>query len=167
MNYFLLRQDKRVEHYPKLKNQLPVSEIWNSKTPLFLESVPCHDATAYMALHFFEHPCFAISPELKRLFESYQEGAEFRGFVTLDVHGKGIAYFFYRPLLLDCMDSRSEFHPNKMIKKLILNQSRIGPHKIFQVDGLLERHLIVDLEILELMLCGDFYPFDYELLVTL
>jgi len=81
-------------------------------------------------------------------------------FFTNDIDGKSLPYYVFRPLVLDCLEEETEFHLNKRdIKRIVLDRSKVGSHKVFQIGGVMSRYLIVDLEILELALYGGIRPF--------
>jgi len=158
MEYFHLQQDHRVEH-PQFINPSVLTNIESQKS-VSCKSAKPKSAVGYATRAFIERPTFIISKELKDLFSAYQEGSQFFHFFTNDINGKALSYYVFRPLILDCLSEETEFHPGKRgIKKLVLDQSKIGSHKVFQVGGILGRYLIVDLEILELALYNGIRPF--------
>jgi len=158
MEYFRIQQDHRVEH-PKFLNPSILNNIELEKY-VSCKSDISKNVMGYTTRALIEHPTFIVAKELKDLFSAYQEGAQFFPFFTNDIDGKGLPYYVFRPLILDCLAEETEFTPNKSsIKKIVLDQSKIGSHKIFQIGGVLGRYLIVDLEILELALYNGIRPF--------
>jgi len=158
MEYFRIQQDHRVSSHPEFVNASVLTNI-ESQQYVYCKSVEPQSMIGYVTLPFMTRPTFIISKELKELFSAYQEGSEFFPFFTKDVAGKGLPYYVFRPLILDCLSDETEIIAGRSVKKLVLDQSKIGHNKIFQVGGLLERFLIVDLEILELMLYSGIHPF--------
>jgi len=160
MEYFRIRQDHRVSSHPQFLDTAILTNI-ETQQYVYCKSAKQQSALGYVVLPFMERPVFVISKELKALFAAYQEGSEFYPFFTKDIDGKGLPYYVFRPLVLDCLAEETEFLPNKEIKKIVLDQGKVGSHKVFQIGGVLGRYLIVDLEILELMLYSGIYPFLY------
>ena len=157
MEYFHIQQDHRVSH-PEFVNSSVLTNI-ESQQYVSCKSAKPKYSLGYTTRPFIEQPTFIISKELKDLFSAYQEGTQFFPFFTNDINGKGLPYYVFRPLVLDCLSEETEFLPNKSgIRKLVLEQSKIGSHKVFQIGGILGRYLIVDLEILELMLYNGIRP---------
>lgn len=158
MEYFRIQQDHRVSH-PEFVNSSVLTNI-ELQNYVVCKSKRPESALGYATRAFIERPTFIISKELKDIFSAYQEGSQFFPFFTNDIDGKGLPYYVFRPLVLDCLAEETEFHLNKRdIKKIVLDQSKVGSHKIFQIGGVMGRYLIVDLEILELALYGGIRPF--------
>ena len=166
MEYFRIEQEQRVSSYPQINSSiLPTVKEPNPR--VFSKSTAKQSRINYIVLPFIEiirlHEHFlVISKELKQIFSAYQEGGQYLPFFTTDIDGKGLPYYAFYPFVLDCLSEEAEFDRPIGVKKLVLNPEKIGSHKIFQVGGLIGRpHLIVDLEILELMLYSGEYPFVY------
>ena len=159
MQYFRIQQDNRDSSHPKFADPSILTQI-ESQKHVYCKCIKQTSAIGNVTLPFMDRPVFILSKELKSIFSAYQEGSKFFPFFTKDIDGKGLPYYVFRPLILSCLSKEAEFTSgNRDVKKLILDQCKIGSHKIFQVGGLKERYLIVDLEILELMLYSAIYPF--------
>jgi len=162
MEYFHIQQDHRVSGHPKFANPSILTHI-ESHQHVYCESVKQQSTLGDVTLPFIDHPVFIISKELKSLFSEYQEGAGFFPFFTKGIDGKGVPYYVFRPLILDCLSKEAALSSGKRdVKKLLLDRDKIGSHKVFQVGGILARYLIVDLEILEIMLYSGVQPFVFS-----
>ena len=161
MEYFHIKQDHRVSDHPKFANASVLKEIGTQKY-VHCKSKNQKGSFGYVALPFMESPVFIVSKELKALFSAYQEGSAFYPFYTTDIDGKGLPYYVFRPLILDCLSDETEHLPMAGLKKIVLDKQKVGSHKVFQIGGVLGRYLIVDLEILEVMLYNGIYPVLFE-----
>jgi hypothetical protein len=159
LEYFRIQQDHRVSGYPKFADPSILTHI-EPHQHVYCESVKQQSTLGNVTLPFMDRPVFIISKELKSLFSAYQEGAEFFPFFTKDVDGKGLPYYVFHPLILNCLSEEAEYLSGKRdVKKLLLDRNKIRSNKVFQVGGIITRYLIVDLEILELMLYNGIFPF--------
>ena len=166
MEYFRIEQERGISSYPQINSTLlPACDEPNKR--VFSRSSSKQSRENYIVLPFIEMPkgsefIFIISKELKKLFSAYQEGGQYLPFFTTDIEGKGLPYYVFYPLVLECLSDETEFNIDESVNKLVLSVEKIGNNKIFQVGGIKRRpYLIVDLEILELMLYNGEYPFVY------
>lgn len=103
-----------------------------------------------------------ISEKMYDLFQLYQIGSRAKLVALDDPRGNALFYYIYQPPIISCLSEQTEFYPDGTLKKLRLDQHKIGQNKIFQPAWILENFLIVDSEILELLLIEAIYPFCYE-----
>jgi len=160
MGFYRIKQDNRVSNFLKFVDTTSLTQIESQKC------VYCRSEKSspvdHVSLPFMDKPVFIISKDLKNLFNAYQEGGRFFPFFTKDINGIGLPLYVFHPFVANCLADETEYYKNKLVKTIILDKRRIGSNKIFQVGGVKERYLVVDMEILELMLYNGIYPFSYE-----
>lgn len=161
VKYYVLKQDYTISVFPRLASIPSIDEIWSDSSAMYCKATLYKDKIGFCPLPLMTTPCFMISPDMKRIFEAYQIGAKSRLFAIEEPNGM-LFYYFYQPPILDCVHESSQYNPDGSVKQLVLDLEKIGPHKIFQPAWLLENYLIVDMEILELLLCDGIYPFLFE-----
>jgi hypothetical protein len=165
MEYFRIEENRKGMSRPEFKmSSLPRNA--KSKGQAFCKSTTSDGKMNYMTLPFMEKRAtiefaFIISKGLKKIFSAYQEGGEYFPFFTADIAGRGLPYYVFVPLVLECLSEETKFGIRKNIEKLVLNPNKIGNNKVFQVNTAIGHYLIVELEILELMLYNGEYPFTY------
>ena len=162
MEYYILAQDNLVSNYPMIKDKGIIKSVFNDAAPLYCESKQYTSTRGYVELPFIDRPCFMVSDKLREIFSCYQEGGQFRTVVLDGIDGYGVLYYFFQPFLLDCLSDQTVFYSRMTVKELVLDERKICGNKVFQVAGLSERYLIIDLEILELMLCGGVNPIAFK-----
>jgi hypothetical protein len=97
-------------------------------------------------------PAFLVSDGLKRLLTAYQRQAAFRAVQLYDIHQDSVnnpLYWIGIYPALPCLSAQSEFYPNGLVKRLVLDRARIPRRAFFQPADLLERRLIVRLDLAE------------------
>ena len=162
MECYILKQDDHVSNYPRIKDTKQIRNVFGDVTPMYCETKEYSSSLGYIELPFIDKPCFIVSDEIKKIFSSYQEGGQFRTVMFSGKDGYSVLYHFYQPVLIDCLSDVTVFYSKKTVKELVLDGSKIGANKVFQVAGLSEKYLIVDLEILEIMLCNGIYPIVFQ-----
>jgi hypothetical protein len=53
---------------------------------------------------------------------------------------------------IECVSEESEFKKDKSIKKLVLDKEKIGNKKIFRVEGVVEKIIVINQDIAESIL---------------
>lgn len=152
MNYFQIKQDPRSLN--PILPQVPDSvDIWKSDKPAFFQVKDLEGATELDFLPFIEKPIYVISDPMKNVLDMYQSKMLFKPCAIGSIKQRRIEiYWLMQPRIIDCLDASSVFHPDGTMKEMVLNRDKIGFNKVFQVDYVRGRYLIVDTEVLERLL---------------
>ena len=114
-------------------------------------------------LSFYEKPYYIVKNEMMEIINSYQSGCQSVPIVFGRKNMDKVKLFhFYQPLEIDCLHETTEFYPSLTLKKLILGREKIGFNKVFTIAGILERYMIIDLEIAELFFSSKMNDFILE-----
>lgn len=164
MSYYLLKQCNQISDI--ILPGKGAGKVWeeDSSTVLHLSTnrkdqkrlLPFYSPT-------FSRPVWFISRDAYVLLKKYQIGQTFRPCVlgnamTMQQH----IYYAFAPFELDCLSSSTLFSSSGEVKKLVLQEDKIGCHKVFTIAGILENLLVVDFEMLEKLLCAGVYPIEYS-----
>jgi len=104
-----------------------------------------------------------INVDAYNVIRKYQMGQQFMYCAFLEqTTGIQRIYLWFNPFKLDCLHETTQRHPDRTIKKMVLDREKIGFHKVFLPEDIFEPYLIVDLEILEKLLCAGVYPIEWE-----
>lgn len=85
---------------------------------------------------FIQRPVTMFSEHLKEIIDAYEPGLIFKDVVL--IHKENSLQYRYVQILMDQLDGlsdKTEFYPNGIPKKLILDQAKIGRHQIFLLAG--------------------------------
>jgi len=162
MRYFRLKQDKRIQNVATIDEKLDVEKMWESTDGLFFPYKIINSGIHKQDVNFLPliectagimEKIFAVSEKTKKVFETYQIGAEYRNFGLGNLKKRDLqVYHFMKPLEVECLSEKTEFKPNKEVKRLVLDRAKIGENRVFQVKELRANYLIVSLEIVEVLL---------------
>lgn len=160
MNYFVIKQPENAMFI--IAPNISQKEFWSTTN----EIVFClteNKCDRLMFLPLYTYPAWLLSESAYLIISRYQINQKFKPCILGEkgTHNQDM-YYAFQSYELDCLHESSQFFPDKTIKKMILNTTKIGNHKIFQPQGILERYLVVDLEILEKLLCAGIYPIEWE-----
>lgn len=53
---------------------------------------------------------------------------------------------------VDCLSERTEFQKTGAVKRIVIDQAKAAGHAIFRVQGLLEKHVFIPLDVAESLL---------------
>lgn len=165
MEYFIICQDKRVLNSvepigvskaidknidTKAEDEMPVQFYIKEKKEN--EYVDYIDGQAPL-----------ISDKLKYIFEKFQEDIFLKPAVLADIKRmKQDLYWIMIPQAVECLSPKAEFNKNGTLKKLVIDETKIGFTKIFKVDGILENLIIISLDLAESILRRDFIGIKLE-----
>jgi hypothetical protein len=114
-------------------------------------------------LDYLEKPFLLISDRLRQLFLQHEKRFFYKPIVMADVKRMRQDYYWLLlPERLDCLTPRSEFHKDRSLKRAVVDCRQIGYCKIFKLAGLLEERLVVDRDVAEAVLAGDFTGVRFE-----
>lgn len=167
MEYFLFSQDKAMNHvvsldYRYLPKQLkPDIEIklttdirWSDQAVFeqcYNFRVISKDSNMYP--DYLYQPLPLLSTRMKEIFEAYEQYfSSTASFLSDPVLKIQEIYWLFAVREQDCLDESTELFPNRLLKKMVLNKKKIGTRQIFVVDGILEKRLVVSLDVAESLL---------------
>ena len=120
----------------------------NDITSLYLD-----ETKGECAPDFIKSPVYMVSEMTKKVIDMYEDDMMFKKIVL--IHKEEESQLVYFHLLLkeiEAVDGCSEYYPNGMEKRLLLNQEKIGDHKAFLLADSRIRLPVVSLEIVESLL---------------
>ena len=158
MDYFLIRQDKRVKNYVDFRiDFFTKKELWTEEDPL---SLPCKDTAEKIYLPFLDCGVCVVSKEMKKIFDIYQKGIVSRPIILTDLEAKWSEIFYcIKVKEIDCLGN-STIYEKKEIQKICLDVTKVGYNKIFQIKDIPYRHIVADLEVVERLLRENITAFD-------
>lgn len=162
MEYFILRQYERINNYEKLPYVKIEKDFFVKNEPMFyfIES-------KNSILSFLQKPFWLVSQGIFNIFRQYQVGAKARLLIMKNKESQDFnTFYFYKPYQLNCLHQDTEFYPNNTLKRLVLSEKLISSNKIFSVNQILEKYLIIDLEIAELLYSSGIFDFKLEKVET-
>ncbi|MGF9820974.1 serine protease [Brevibacillus agri] len=164
MNYFIMTQDERIAQAVVPTGVFDViRQEW--LTPDYREELEAaiiqfdiQRKSENIYLDFLDRPIPLYSDRLKTIIHKFAPKLFAKSVVLAD--RERIRQDLYWLLVLPriaCLSERSEFHQNGSLKRLVLDEAKIARHTIFQVEGILEPHIIIDLRLAEALLRRDFF----------
>lgn len=119
-------------------------------------------------LPFYHMNAWLFSAEAYHIIKNYQFGQQFKPYILGEyLPDKQKIYYCLKPFELDCLHNTTKKDSSNRLIHLVLDQTKIGHHKIFHPTNILEPYLIVEIEILEKLLCAGIYPFEWEEVVCI
>ncbi|SCW29957.1 hypothetical protein SAMN04487970_10028 [Paenibacillus tianmuensis] len=155
MEYYLLTQDTRIADYAR-----PVGgpQFFSPKSASYQErfyalkdeSLQFYTRGSDEYLDYIERPYPLVSERLKEALERCQKDILYKLVILTDLQqSKQTVYWFLAPETVSCLSSETEWHKNGAINKLVLDSSKIGSYKVFQIAGTIEPYLVVDVDTAE------------------
>jgi len=120
----------------------------NGITSLYLK-----EDSGECAPDFIKSPVYMVSDRAKRVIDMYEDDMVFKKIVL--IHKEEESQTVYHHLLLkelEALDASTEYYPNGMEKKMVLNGERIRDHKAFLLAGSRIRLPVVSLDVVESLL---------------
>ena len=130
---------------------------------LFLKSDSgrLHDATPlYLAgtgkearPDFLQRPVLMFSQRLKEILYAYEPELIFKEVILIHKESS-LQYYYLHTLMepLDVLSDKTEYYPNRTVKKLVLDQKKIGRHHLFLPEGSQRKDPVVSLALAESLL---------------
>lgn len=102
---------------------------------------------------YLKEPLPLISTSIKKIFEDYEQYFCSTAVFLSDPQLK-IQKIYWLCLVkeLECLAESTEFYSNHMLKRLVLNRNKINNRKVFIVNGIMEKRLVVHLDVAESLL---------------
>ncbi|PZM61939.1 serine protease [Paenibacillus dendritiformis] len=164
MSYFAITQDSRITDAVHLLGDAQIikkileQDIIGKRDEILHFDVKPNPRNEYM--DYIESHLPIISNRLKQLWLRYDPKLFFKPVILLDqTVMRQEMYWLLIPDLIDCLASASAFHKNGTVKHLVLDRQKIGDCKIFKVAGLIERMIVIRLDVVESMLRRGFTGF--------
>ncbi|WP_042473912.1 hypothetical protein [Bacillus ndiopicus] len=173
MNYFILRQDHRIIQAVEpigitkvLKKELLTIErieeieLLNRQFPIATKK-----KTDY--IDFIERPIALFSDTLKQLIEKYDTSLLWKSVVLADIPNvKQTLYWLAILPKIACLSPKTEFHLDGTLKKLIIDEEKAKPYSIFQIEGIYETFIFINIELAESILRRRFQGIQLEKVQT-
>lgn len=98
-------------------------------------------------------PIFLVSNILVKVFKHYFEVDEFRSAMLMDVKNKQ-HHLYWLPIIknVDCLHEETSWKKDGSLERTVLSAEKLNNHKIFRIPKVLEKTVIVHLEIAESIL---------------
>lgn len=166
MEYFILSQDESIQHTVSI-NRDRIPEEWKSKITvergIELQPGDIPGGKSYNFLvrsdkenaypDFIQVPLPLISTGMKEIFLSHESDIQCNCALLSNRELKQQrVYWLFALKRIACASEQTEFYPNHMLKKLVLDREKIGHRVIFQVQGIMEKKVIVNSDVAESIL---------------
>jgi len=163
MNYFILSQDERIINAVKpvgiaqvIKKELLTIERMEELEELERQ-FPVLEKGEMVYTDFIEKPIMLISDAVKQLVEKYVPNMPFKAVVLTDMPKLMQAlYWLVIPPKVRCLSAQTEFHLDGTLKKLVIDEQLAAPYSFFQIEGIKEQFIVVNIELAESILRRDF-----------
>lgn len=99
---------------------------------------------------FIQRPVMMFSERFKDILNAYEEDLIFKDVVL--IHKENSLQYNYMQVLMDSLDAisdQTEYYPNQMVKKLVLDTKKIGSHHLFLLEGRYRKDPVVSLALAE------------------
>ncbi|MFJ7405394.1 MULTISPECIES: serine protease [unclassified Lysinibacillus] len=162
MNYFILAQDERISNAvePVGIAQVIKKELLTLDRMEELEELerqfPVLEKNDMLYIDFIEKPIALFSDALKKLVEKYEPRTPFKAVVLMDMpKSMQTLYWLVIPPKVPCLSSQTEFHLDGTLKKLVIDEAKATPYTFFQIEGMKENYIVVNIELAESILRRD------------
>jgi hypothetical protein len=163
MNYFIILQDERVQDAvePMGISRVITKEMLTKKKARDMDKLNLQfqireqDTTEYV--DFIEKPVPLLSDRCKQIIEKYVPKLYVKSVVLKDMKRlRQELYWLIVPPRIDCLSEQSEFHKDGTLKRLVIDESKAAPYKIFKIEGIMEEYILISLDVAESLLRRDF-----------
>lgn len=163
MNYFILSQDERITNAVKpvgiaqvIKKELLTIERMEKLEELERQ-FPVLEKGEMVYTDLIEKPIMLISDAVKQLVEKYVPNMPFKAVVLTDMPKlMQTLYWLVIPPKVRCLSAQTEFHLDGTLKKLVIDEQLAAPYSFFQIEGIKEQFVVVNIELAESILRRDF-----------
>ncbi|MFX3633294.1 MAG: serine protease [Candidatus Pristimantibacillus sp.] len=163
MNYFILSQDRRIIdpiELVSISSVVPLGPLTEEIIQRLQEShlqFEMKDKEKPVLIDYIERPIPLLSDRLKPLVEKFAPYAKYCPVALVNLKRmRQEGYWFVIPPLVNCLSEQTEFHPDGTLKRLVLDQTKIGQHYLFRIAGLREMIIVTHLGLAESILRRDF-----------
>jgi len=166
MSYFILSQDGRIPDAVE-----PVGIVKAVSKDMLIETrieelasmnlqFPIRESKFIEYVDFIERPVPLLSNKLKQLVEKFLPRQQYYPVGLIDLtRMRQDAYWLTLPQRIDCLSDKSEYHLNGTLKRPVLDIGKLVGNcaPLFQVLGVYETILVVNLTLAESIMRRDFY----------
>lgn len=100
-----------------------------------------------------EAPLPLLSTRIKEIFCGFENRIQCNCAILSDKDlRKQEVYWLFALERVECLSNDTEFYPNGTLKKLVLDERRIGKHTVFRVKGILEKQIVIRFDVVESIL---------------
>lgn len=102
---------------------------------------------------FIEHPTHMLADKYKDIFDAYEDDLIFNH--VMICHTEAERQMQYHQILMDELEvvsDKSEYFPDGLFKKMVLDSEKIGDHHVFMVKDSRIKHPVVSLSVVESLL---------------
>lgn len=156
--FFIMRQDRILPDSIRLRNfnicgkrhifhKRDAGRI-NETTVLYLSG-----DTGETAPHFIQSPVCMVNEMVKKVLDMYEDDLIFKK-VALINKEKGTEMLYYQVLMdeIEALSDQVERYPDQTEKKIVLDEKKIGDHKVFMLADSRMKDPIVSIDVVESLL---------------
>ncbi len=159
MNYFILSQDERISNAvePVGIAQVIKKELLTVDRMEALEELdrqfPILEKSKVDYIDFIEKPIALLSDSFKQLVEKYEPRLPCKPVVLMDMPKvMQTLYWLVIPPKVSCLSMETEFHLDGTLKRLVIDENLAASYPLFQIEGIKENLLVVNIELAESIL---------------
>ncbi|AGF54213.1 hypothetical protein B0P06_001723 [Clostridium saccharoperbutylacetonicum] len=169
MDYFLLKQADEYTNVPLLLDVYKKVDVRNINLvnahkleEVIIFNVKCTEDSEF--LDILDRNLFLISENMKKIIGKYDPGIIFKTIPLIDLeNGKQGNYCLPIFQELECLSEKAELNLNKtVVKKIILDKSKINGKKIFKIKESEKTLIVVRLDVAESLLRREFKGISLE-----
>ncbi|WCF09233.1 hypothetical protein NDS46_04840 [Paenibacillus thiaminolyticus] len=158
MDYFIIAQDESADQqfrFAGLKSTNKIIEVTPDQaddiqdiTIVFVEGQADSVYPDYIG-----KPVVLVADEVKKVLELHDPKLVFKCAILSDPkHSMQKVYWLLLLPRVDCLSERTEFQKTGAVKRIVIDQAKAAGHAIFRVQGLLEKHVFIPLDVAESLL---------------
>ncbi len=158
MDYYIMRPDNTIRDFTKpqgISKEIKKEMLYEENIYKLEENIPiiCEVSEGDEYIDYLESPYPMVSDNLKKLLKKYDANIFFKPLVFNDIKNeKQTLYWLMVPETIKCLSEKSAFNKNETAKKIIINEKKATPFKIFKPKETLETFIIVTLDVAESIL---------------
>jgi hypothetical protein len=164
MNYFMISQKENIPNIVNLHIRAnspdePQTEFSKAQKDQLnqVTAIPVSGDENAIYPAVFDRPVFIVSDELRRVIEFYDDTVLWKCVPLMDYKMER-QETYWLPLIdkIDYLSDETEFYGDGSLKKLVLDKEKIGTQRIFRVNTIREKIVVVNLDIAESILRRSF-----------
>lgn len=120
----------------------------NDVTALYLD-----EGAGECAPDFIKSPVYMVSEMTSGVMDMYEDGLEWKKIVLIHKdEGRQMVYYHLLLKEMEMLHSLTEYYPNGMEKRMVLDREKTGHHKVFLLADSKVKLPVVSLEVVESLL---------------
>ena len=153
MKYYIMKQDKRMQNRIRFQ-EFPTDEsveFDSSYISKMKRSVTLHgmDDCHTICGDVIESPCYMVSNDVYHVIQMFDSDTAFSNAVFQLQQTDMKTYKVLLTDRIDVLHESTEYHKDKSIKKLVLDQKKIAEKQIFRIAGISPNYVVVSMAIAE------------------